>query len=860
MFKKRIMLVLGVMVVFSMLLSACGTPTPVIQTVEVEKIVEKTVEVEKVVEKTVEVEVEKIVEVTPTAIPTTRTGAWVDSVIFTEQNSAEAAVKQLQAGELDIYAYTVNNDNLFKTVQADPTLAYSFSFGSVDEITLNPTVFTDEARLNPWSNPKIREALNWLIDRNYVVQEIFSGRGTAKFFAVTAAFPDYARYIDVTAKLEAFYAYSPEKAQAQITAEMEAMGATLKDGKWSYKDAPVTLIFIIRTEDERKLIGDYVSNQLETVGFTVDRQYKTRSEASPIWVQSDPLEGQWNMYTGGWITTAVSRDQGSNFSFYYTPRDYPIPLHQAYTPTAAFDEVALKLRNNDFKSMDERRALFTTALELSMQDSARVWVIDAKSFSPRRANTMVGYDLAGAIAGAQIWPFTARFTNQEGGVLRVAQPGVLVDPWNPVGGSNWIYDMMPIRATSDWGAISDPYTGLAWPQRIEKADVVAAEGTPMAKTLDWVTLTFEPTIAVPADAWADWDAVNQKFITVGEKYPDGTTAVVKSTVYYPANFWTTVKWHDGSPITMGDFVMSMIMSFDPGKEDSAIFDEALKANIDAFLAHFKGVKVVSVDPLVIETYDDLYALDAENTITTWFPNYGYGMGAWHNIAVGVRAETDGKLAFTTDKATANEIEWMNFISGPSLDILSEYLVKSTEENFVPFAATMGTYVTADEATARWANLTAWFTARNHFWLGTGPFYLYKVFPVEGTVQLQRFVDYPDMANKWDRFGAPKLAVAEVDGAGQIAVGAEAKFDVFVTYNEQPYPASEISEVKYLVFNAAGELLLQGAATSVADGQYTFTLTAEDSAKLVAGSYKLEVVVSPLVVSVPTFVIFEFVTQ
>ena len=45
----------------------------------------------------------------------------------------------------------------------------------------------------------------------------------------------------------------------------------------------MTIIAIIRTEDERKQIGDYVCNQLETIGFTRDRQYKTRSEASPIW-------------------------------------------------------------------------------------------------------------------------------------------------------------------------------------------------------------------------------------------------------------------------------------------------------------------------------------------------------------------------------------------------------------------------------------------------------------------------------------------------------------------------------------------------------------------------------------------------
>jgi peptide/nickel transport system substrate-binding protein len=67
MLRNKFMAVLGAIVVLSMLMTACTSPTPetIIQTVEVEKIVEKTVEVEKIVEKTVEVE--KIVEVEVTA-------------------------------------------------------------------------------------------------------------------------------------------------------------------------------------------------------------------------------------------------------------------------------------------------------------------------------------------------------------------------------------------------------------------------------------------------------------------------------------------------------------------------------------------------------------------------------------------------------------------------------------------------------------------------------------------------------------------------------------------------------------------------------------------------------------------------
>jgi peptide/nickel transport system substrate-binding protein len=862
--------VFSVMIILSMVLAACAQPTPstVIQTVEVpgETVVETQVVEQKVVETQV---VEKVVEVTPTPVPSTRTGAWVDQVVLTSIDDANSAVSQLQAGELDVYAYTVNNTEVYKTVQDDPNLADVKSFGSYTEITYNPAVCTDTNMLNPFSNAKIREATNLLYDRNYIVQEIYGGLAATKLFPLVSAFPDYAKYIATARELEAKYAYNPEQAKETITTEMEAMGATLDaDGKWQYQGAPVTLIGLIRSEDERTQIGDYVATQLESVGFTVDRQIKTRSEASPIWVQGNPTDCLFNFYTGGWITTAISRDDASNFSFFYTANDYPIPLFQAYTPTPEFDELALKLRNNDFTTLEERDQLFQQAMAMALSDpgagSVRVWLADATSFSPMSSDVQVTYDLAGAIAGAEMWPLTVRFKGQEGGVMRMAQPGILVDPWNPVAGSNWIYDSMPIRATQDRGLITDPYTGLYWPQRIEKADVVVEEGLPVGKTLDWVNLSFEPTIEVPGDAWVDWDAANQKFITAAEAYTTTQTAKTKTTVTFPADLFQTVKWHDGSPLTVADFVMNMILAFDQGKPESAIFDEAAAENLAAFMDHFKGVKIVSTDPLTIETYDDLFYLDAESIVgnqvpnASWWPNYAYGPGAWHNLALGIQADSDKKLAFSSDKAEKEKVDWMSYVAGPSLEILKGYLDQDATDGYVPYAPTLGQYITSDEAMARYANLQNWYGERNNFWLGTGPFYLYRVFPVEQTITLQRNPDFPDMADRWAGFGEPKLATTAIDGPGQVDAGSEATYDVYVTFNDQPYPADEITGVKYLVFDANSNLAAQGDAAPVADGQYQVVLGSDVTSNFTSGGYKLEVAVTVSPVSIPSFANLEFV--
>ena len=856
---KRLYYALSLLVLVSLVLTACAP--------QVAATTEAPAQTEAPVQQTEEPSAtEEPTEAVPTELSTTRTGAWVDEVIFTKQDSAEAAVSQLNAGELDIYAYTVAEAPVYETIKSSPNLDFTQIVGSNNSLMFNPATFTSGA-FNPFVDAELREAMNYLIDRNYIVQEIYKGLAIPKYTALTTVFPDYARYIDIARDLEAKYAYDQDKADQTISARMEELGATKENDKWTLNGEPVVLIMLIRTEDNRRPIGDYVANQLESIGFTVDRQYKDRTEASPIWNSSDPAEGLWHIYTAGNINTLIARDEGTNFSGYFTPRAGPSPIYQAYTPSPEFDEAALALQNNAFTSLEERRQLYETALRLSLEDSVRIFLVDETSFSPRVNNLSVASDLAGGAQSSQIWGQTLQLEGQEGGSVRIAQPGILVDPWNPLSGSNWIYDSMPQRGTSDNGVIADPYTGLSWPQRLERAEVVAKEGLPMSKTLDWVDLSFQPEVQVPEDAWIDWDAATQTFITVGEKFPEGLTANTKVTVYYPEDLFDTVSWHDGSPLSAADFVMNIIQVFDQAKPESEIYDEATVPGTEGFQSHFKGVRIVSTEPLVIETYDDTYQLDAETLISnftlypnpTWWPQYAYGESPWHTIAVGYLAEANQELAFSTDKAGALEVEWMNFISGPSLEILKKYLDQANGESFIPYDATLGQFVTAEEAKARYENLDAFYGEHDHFWVNSGPFVLDQVFPVEGTLTLTRNEAYGDNAAKWARFGEPKIATVELDGAGQVQIGSEAPFDVFVDFNGEPYPSAEISEVKYLLSDATGTLVSTGLAEALEDGHYQVNLPADVTSQLETGSNKLEVVVVPSVVSVPSFASFDFVT-
>ena len=932
----------ALLIAASMVLTACGsaaTPTPAAP--------EKT-EAPAATEAPTEA---------PTPTPPPHTGAWVDEVVVSTFDQ-EQAIARLQAGDVDIYADTLVDPDTYKTVKDDPNLeAATAVTGKSVDIHVNPTEFKEG--FNPFTDQKIREALHWLLDREYAAKEIHGGLAYPKYTALSVNLPEYVNIIDTMKAIEAKYHYNPEKGKQVIAERMEALGAEMKDGKW-YKDGePVTIHFIIRTDLwKNKEIGDMFSDALETAGFTVDRMYKTRDEASPIVFGSDPTEGVWNLYIGGWGAEGLARDESWVWGFFYTKLGLGVPLWQAYeVPEEPFGW-AEALWNGDFQTVEERTDLMRKAAEFFTAWNTHMFVVELPGFQPYRKGIQVAYDLAAGIGSSDLWPYTIRWADKVGGTVNFGQKSIFVDPWNPVDGSNWAYDMAVQAATNDKGAFVDPYTGLARPERIEKAEVVVKSGTPVTKTYDWVDLQTADKIEVPGDAWVDWDAKNQKWITADEmnqmidaakaKVDDAkakaaelaggvdmaaldadavkqylsdlaaaygvevdmeaafadedaakaleqkveeikgaddpaaaladygvdflskqdaatfemadrspyTEARMKSVVYYPKGMFDTIKWQDGSNLSIGDFVYNMILTFDRGKEDSKLYDEAAASNLQSFLSHFKGVKIVSTDPLVIETYDNGVAtLDAENLVSTWWPQNAQ---AWHVLAVAAEAEANGELAFSSDKADSKEVEWTNFIGGPSLEIMKKYLDENVASPTIPYENVMKDYVSADEAKARYENLAKFYDTYGHFWVGNGPFILAEVDTTNKTAVLKRYEDYPDKSDKWAIFGTPMLADVEIDGDGQVVKGQDASFNAYVTFNGDPYPSDQLTKVIYMVFDESGNLLAKGDAQMSEEGTYTVDLTGDVTGNFSAGSLKLMVVAVSKAVAVPGTATFDFV--
>ncbi len=871
-------------------------------------------------------------------VGTTRKGGWLDEIVVSVIDGPSVIV-QMEANTIDTYVNGFGTNDLDQLAASG--LPYTTSNGTYYTIQFNPAEFNEG--INVFRNRKIREAFNYLIDRNYINQEFYAGGALPKWFAIMTNFGDYALLADTARRLETKYAYNFDKAKEIIDAEMEAAGYPLTNGKYMNADGEqYEVIFLVRNDGDgtRKAWGTYLAGQMEKLGFAVDFKEGTGGDLGPIWIAGDPKAGEWHIYTGGWGASVLNRDQSNIFQEMYLPTSAQgLPVFMENDSDPEFQELGDKLYNREFTTMEERADMMARALELSLEDSLQVMVVDSKRFVPHQEGLVVTTDLAAGVESAQITPFTLRWADKEGGTVRWAtQPFLFNGPWNPVRGSNTTSDQGAVRMTVGYATTYDPYTGLLNAFWVDKAEVTVLEGLPVQKTLDWLTLDFVDEIEVPGDAWADWDAETQTFITVDEKIvldvakaeealkaaeesippleealaeaqaaleelgedaeeeavaeaeaaveeaqaalttaqdsiPGLTqaladkkavtkvTSTAKAVVYFREDLFDVVKWHDGSNLEMADIMISYIMGFDRAKQESAIFDKQPVGAFNVFMSTFKGFKIISTDPLIMEGYQDTFSADAELLVPigyTWINNF-QGEGSFASYAMMNSAEAAHELAYTESKALELEVEQTSTIGGPSLEILTKHLDKLIADGTIPYEPTLGQYITKEQAIARYKALKAHFEKYGNYHQGVGPYFLKSVDLNGKSLVMAHWDQYPDLADRWSMYSAPKIADVDIEGPAEVKGGEEAEFDIFVSFEGKPYELADIKEVKFLVYDAANNVVIISVAEPVEDGHFKIKFTGDDTKKFGNGATKIEVAVISIAVAQPTFQTIEFIT-
>ena len=108
---------------------------------------------------------------------------------------------------------------------------------------------------------KSQYALNFLLDRKLIVNELHGGYGApmSSNYGVFSA-----DYIGIIHLLESFqFIYNPNLANQIITEQLQNIGAQKINDVWHYQNEPIEITFFIRSDDPaRKAIGEILSSKL----------------------------------------------------------------------------------------------------------------------------------------------------------------------------------------------------------------------------------------------------------------------------------------------------------------------------------------------------------------------------------------------------------------------------------------------------------------------------------------------------------------------------------------------------------------------------------------------------------------------
>jgi peptide/nickel transport system substrate-binding protein len=285
--------------------------------------------------------------------PHTNPGPAVERIIG-KSIPIDQAASAVKAGDIDIYIFGMRA-SLAVPLKGDPAVKLYTAPASIVDIILNPAP-ADPPCANPFSSRAIRYAMQFIVDRDYVANEIYKGFAVPMYIWLSPYDPTYSVVADLVSQLG--IRYDLDYAKSIIESEMPKLGATKgPDGKWYCQGKPVTIIGIIRVEDERKDIGDAFASALEQLGFTVDRKYLPFAPAIQTVYQTDPAQFQWHFYTEGWGKGAPDRWDTSSIvqycaSWYGYMPGWGVTGWYNFA-NATIDQLTKKLNEGNFTSLQE---------------------------------------------------------------------------------------------------------------------------------------------------------------------------------------------------------------------------------------------------------------------------------------------------------------------------------------------------------------------------------------------------------------------------------------------------------------------------------------------------------------------------
>ncbi|WKT57287.1 ABC transporter substrate-binding protein [Candidatus Nitrosotenuis chungbukensis] len=750
-------------------------------------------------------------------------GTHINEIQFVQYLDESNALEEVKNGNLDMY-YSRIPSELLETPESRQNLDVFYVTGGSYSILANPA---EGDKINPFSSREVRFALNYLVDRRLVVDELMGGYGIPMASSYGPYDPDY---LSILSEMEKFhFRYNPEHANDVITKVLAEKGAQKTEGKWYYDGKPIEIIIFIRNDDPvRKSIGEILSSEMEKIGFVVRKDFGDLNKAYVTVYGSNPSDLKWNLYTEGWAgRSAFVKYDSLGPAQMYAPwfsnmPGFNNPSYWNYK-NPHLDYVTQKIYSGNFTSVVERENLIRDAVSEGVTESVRVFL--ASKIDPFVTNKRVSgviNDFGGGITN-RLTPINARSSDDN---LKIGVKQIYQGAWNPIGGLADAYSKNIWDLLYDPGIFKNPYSGENFSVRE-----------------NWKVETAGPHghLDVPRDA-VIWDPVLQKWANVGL----GVNATSKVTFDL-----TFGNWHSGQEMDMNDVLYSMYFSSEwgsPQTENDKTFDSSYSPQASQSQKTLVGMR--PIDNHTVEVYVNYWHFD-ESEIAGWasvWPTV-----PWEVIAAMEKIVLDGKASFSRTDAQAKNLNWLSLIVPRDASLVRETLGEFQRTKHVP-AALLSFDNDAKYYDSRYESAIKWIDLKNHAVISNGPFYLESYSPEARAMTVRSFDDpsYPFKAGYWEKFEKVNLPkIIQVDIPSQIVLGQPL---------EIPIRTSDATQIYYFVSTGAGDEVDIGILDVNQDAA-KITLSAERTQKMIPGGNDLKLyAISDLVLKPDIYTTSVFATS
>lgn len=729
-------------------------------------------------------------------------GTFVDEIQFIQYLDENTALEEVRNGNLDLYYYRISSDRI-DSIKSREGLKVFESTGGSYSILLNPA---ESEKFNPFSIKEIRFALNYLVDRKLIVNELMGGYGTTMTSNYGPFDPDYLFIVD---ELESFhFRYNPTLAEEIISKALTNAGAKKIDGKWTFDNKEIELIAFIRSDDPiRKSIGEILSSELEKIGFKVIKDFGDLNKAFVNVYGSNPSDMKWSFYTEGW---------GGRSAFV---KYDPVGLGQMYSPWFSnmpgfndpsywtyqneyLDSLTQKIYAGNFSSAEERIDLIRKATVEGVNESVRIFLASKIDQYVVNENVNGVINDFGAGVPTRFTPINARSDSNS---LTIGVKQIYQGAWNPVMGISDTYSRQIWDTLYDPGVFKHPYTG---------------DTIPIRTNFTVETAGPDGKLDVPEDAII-WDPKLHTWNTV----KPGTQATSKVTFDL-----TLSKWHNGIQMDMNDLLHSLYFTMEWGseqQENDKTFDTEFTPRALQTVQTLIGVR--PIDEKTIEVYVDYWHFD-EAEIADWASLWS--SEPWELMTAMEQAVIDGKVSFSRSGSVSKNVNWLSLIVPNDAEIIRQYLVEFKNSSFVP-SALASFDLPQSYFDSRYDASIKWIDKYHHAVISNGPFYLKSYSPESRTITIEAFADksYPYEAGHWQEFEKIKFPkIVKVDIPDVIKKG-----DILTI----PIYTQDASKIDYFFTNSQGDSVTSG--TQFVDfGKTILTLSEEQTDKFGTGANDLKV--------------------